>query len=54
MKKKLKRLLFGEIARGEKILPPVLPPERKINTKEFYSWCRKFRVSSQYDKEHLI
>jgi hypothetical protein len=51
MKKKLKKLIFGERIKGEK-LPPIKPfKERPFNTEDFYKWCKELNVSMLHDRK---
>lgn len=44
--KYLKQLLFGVKAKGEKLPNYKLPPERPFDAKDYFDWCKEFRVSA--------
>jgi len=53
METKIKKLIFGEPIKGEKLPKAVPPRERPMNTKDFANWCREFNVSLLYDKRTI-
>jgi hypothetical protein len=50
---KIKKILFGERIKGEK-LPPFKPlKERPMDEKDFYKWCKEFNVSSRSNRKPI-
>lgn len=50
---KIKKILFGERVKGEK-LPPLKPlKERPMDEKDFYKWCKELNVSSLHDRKPI-
>lgn len=48
---KIKKILFGEPIKGEKV-PPLKPlKERPFDEKDFFKWCNEFNVSRMYDRK---